>query len=475
MARRPVLAAAVLLPALLVPASSSFADTVTVTSTADSGAGTLRAAISAAAPGDTIDFAVGGTIALDSELVVDKSLRIDGPGARGLRLSGQGGTRVLHVDAPGAEVAVGGLTISDGFADGQEPLGGGLLVSRASGVRLTGVALLDNVAHRSEDVVALGGGVAALRGSLEIARSTVAGNRTTPDGGGGGVFVGDPATFAIGNSTVTGNDASAGGGLLAGSTGTVTSTTFASNTATSIGPAIGVMPGSGVTLTGSLVTANGCDGAIASGGGNVADATCLATPAAGDAIAPAAPVSGLGDHGGPTDTLLPLAGSPAIDRSAGPCPDTDQRGVARPQGGGCDAGAVELEVDAAPPAPAIDVPPPAPPVATDPVAASAHAFLLRTSSRAARSGRFEVRLACKAVNAVGCAGKVTLKLSKKRKLSRSFVVIAGKRTVVTLRLSRRDRARLAQRRSIRSAVTIVTRQPDGSRTTTHTGGFKLRR
>ena len=473
MARRPVLAAAVLLPVLLVPASPSFADSVTVTSTADSGAGTLRAAISAAAPGDTIDFAVDGTIALDSELVVDKALRIDGPGARSLRLSGQGGTRVLHVDAPGGEVAIGGLTISDGFADGQEPLGGGVLVSRASGVRLTGVALLDNVAHRSEDVVALGGGVAALRGSLEIARSTVAGNRTTPDGGGGGVFVGGPATFAISNSTVTGNDASAGGGLLAGSTGTVTGSTFASNTATSIGPAIGVIPGSGVTLTGSLITANGCDGAIASGGGNVADATCLASPDATDAIASAAPVSGLGDHGGPTDTLLPLAGSPAIDRSAGPCPDTDQRGVARPQGVGCDAGAVELEAQAG-----VAPPPAAPPVAEPPAsapAASASVSLLGTSSRAARSGRFTVRLACKAVNATGCAGKVTLKLSKTRKLSRSFAVKAGKRAVVKLRLSKRDRLRLTQRRSIRSAVTIVTRQPDGSRTTTHTASFKLRR
>lgn len=36
-----------------------------------------------------------------------------------------------------------------------------------------------------------------------------------------------------------------------------------------------------------------------------------------------------------------LAGSPAIDASG---PETDQRGVARPQGEGPDAGAFELEV-----------------------------------------------------------------------------------------------------------------------------------
>src|SRR5260221_13891289 len=41
---------------------------ITVTNSADSGAGTLRQAIADAAPGDTIDFAVSGTITLFSQL-----------------------------------------------------------------------------------------------------------------------------------------------------------------------------------------------------------------------------------------------------------------------------------------------------------------------------------------------------------------------------------------------------------------------
>jgi hypothetical protein len=39
-----------------------------------------------------------------------------------------------------------------------------------------------------------------------------------------------------------------------------------------------------------------------------------------------------------------LAGSPAIDAGAADvCPGTDQRGVTRPQGAGCDIGAYEVE------------------------------------------------------------------------------------------------------------------------------------
>ncbi len=51
----------------------------------------------------------------------------------------------------------------------------------------------------------------------------------------------------------------------------------------------------------------------------------------------------LADNGGPTQTYLPLSGSPAIDAGSGNCPANDQRGVSRPQGAACDYGAVEVE------------------------------------------------------------------------------------------------------------------------------------
>jgi hypothetical protein len=53
--------------------------------------------------------------------------------------------------------------------------------------------------------------------------------------------------------------------------------------------------------------------------------------------------AGLQDNGGPTKTVALQSGSPAIDAAvAANCPPTDQRGVSRPQGAGCDIGAFEL-------------------------------------------------------------------------------------------------------------------------------------
>jgi hypothetical protein len=60
----------------------------------------------------------------------------------------------------------------------------------------------------------------------------------------------------------------------------------------------------------------------------------------------------LADNGGPTQTLLPQTGSPLIDAipgaacQTGPAAGvtTDQRGIVRPQGPGCEIGAVEIAV-----------------------------------------------------------------------------------------------------------------------------------
>ncbi len=53
----------------------------------------------------------------------------------------------------------------------------------------------------------------------------------------------------------------------------------------------------------------------------------------------------LANNGGPTRTHALVAGSPAIDAVGGVCPppDTDQRGMPRPQGPACDIGAFEAE------------------------------------------------------------------------------------------------------------------------------------
>jgi hypothetical protein len=95
---------------VLAGAASVEAATFVVTSTADSGAGSLRDTISAASDGDTIQFdaALNGlTITLTSaELMIDRNITISGPGSDLLavsRPSGIGRFRIFHI-VPGHTV-----------------------------------------------------------------------------------------------------------------------------------------------------------------------------------------------------------------------------------------------------------------------------------------------------------------------------------------------------------------------------------
>ena len=93
-----------------------FAGSWTVTSLADSGPGSLRAAITSANAGDSIDFAVTGTITnLSGELFINKDLKLVGPGAEKLAVSGKGSHRVFEIESS-ASVSISALTISDGHA-----------------------------------------------------------------------------------------------------------------------------------------------------------------------------------------------------------------------------------------------------------------------------------------------------------------------------------------------------------------------
>src|SRR6516164_5907272 len=98
--------------------------TLTVTSPLDNGSsGTLRATIAAAASGDTIVFDNSlnhQTVTLNgNELLINKTLNIQGPGADLLAISGNHLSRVFEVAVvPGAlivpQVSLSGLTIRDG-------------------------------------------------------------------------------------------------------------------------------------------------------------------------------------------------------------------------------------------------------------------------------------------------------------------------------------------------------------------------
>src|SRR6202011_2947984 len=85
-----------------------------------------------------------------------------------------------------------------------------------------------------------------------------------------------------------------------------------------------------------------CAGAIRDGGHDLSsgDSTCPATFASGDPN-----LGPLQDNGGPAPTISLGTGSAAIDQippTGAGCPATDERGVPRPSGPGCDIGAYEV-------------------------------------------------------------------------------------------------------------------------------------
>src|SRR5262245_23284630 len=105
------------------------AATITVTSTDDSGAGTLRDALANAAESDTIDATgISGAITLTTgQLSVTNSVTILGPGANILAVNGNfpnTTNRVFYI-SPGLTVTIAGLSVTNGLA-GDYDVGGGI-------------------------------------------------------------------------------------------------------------------------------------------------------------------------------------------------------------------------------------------------------------------------------------------------------------------------------------------------------------
>jgi len=185
----------------------------------------LRAAIEAANlnPGaDRIVFApnVTGTIALASPLGVTDDLKILGPGADRLTVSGEGTTRVFEISGSTTEVRIDALTIANGMATGTVgsptgpvTLGGGILNTGAD-LTLSSVILVDNRASAASGVSAAGGGVAnVFHATLTVKGSRFEGNKALTGTGqtyGGAIFNDAGSILTVQDCTFTGNQATGG-------------------------------------------------------------------------------------------------------------------------------------------------------------------------------------------------------------------------------------------------------------------------
>src|SRR5215208_389591 len=148
------------------------------------GAGTsLREAIAAAAPDETIDFSVTGTINLSplGQLTINKNLTISGPGASLLTIKAfdpsaavGDGTRIFNVDDGNSTadktVVISGLTLTGG-----DPGKSGGAIRTVENLTISACTISGN--STSEDS-ASGGGIYALSSSLTIIASTISGNTT---------------------------------------------------------------------------------------------------------------------------------------------------------------------------------------------------------------------------------------------------------------------------------------------------------
>src|SRR4051812_4508538 len=190
-------------------AVAAHTNVITVTTTNDSGPGSLRQALIDANDGDTINFAVTGTIALTSgELLVNKSITISGPGADILAINGSATYRVFHI-APGKVVGISDLTVTNGSANKQPvPDGGGVYNDHAT-LTVSNCTINNNAAFRD------GGGVHnAGAATMTLNDCAITGNATGNDGGGvcnNGTA--GAAIMVINNSTLSDNTAFHGAGI----------------------------------------------------------------------------------------------------------------------------------------------------------------------------------------------------------------------------------------------------------------------
>ena len=363
----------------------------TVTSTVDSGLGSLRNTIidaSSNLEADEIVFASSTNgVEFDlsgAEIVITESLTLTGNGAANTIIDAQQLSRIFNVqagdftlngvtlkngrtsaigDGGGAMASTSGglLTIRDSLLTGNSTTGqsapGGAIYSNTGTVTISRSTLSGNATAGSN---ASGGSIFSRTGAVTISQSTLSGNQATgTDSDGGGLWVDDSAVMVV-NSTITKNSAArAGGGLGMFADGrdkklTMHNSIVAGNTAASTPDFTAPFsPATNLEVRSSLIGRGDGTSLMAS---SIPDANGNLVGGSTSVSAINPQLGPLANNGGPTQTHALLINSPAFNRgnnvlavdvanSNAPL-TTDQRGTgfARNNFGIVDMGALESTV-----------------------------------------------------------------------------------------------------------------------------------
>ncbi len=312
----------------------SAATPIMVTSNADSGAGSLRAALTTAAgtPAfNVITFAPalnGGSITLSTELAVNDSggVAVDASSlSSGCSIVGSS-SRLINISA-GSVLSLSGLSLTGGNA-----LGGGAIINLGV-LRASRCLIANNTASFG------GGGIACTSTSVTVLEQCTISGNTAAYGGG----ISSDGWLVLSHCTVSNNTGTGGtGGLVLATKAVrvVNSIVAGNNDASTTNEDIG---GAGAVLT--------LDGSNFIGVQSDTPAYAALMPAGspnvngdyvGTAGSPLNPqLSTLANNGGPSKTLALATASPARNAAVGSTITSDQRGF--PIVGVPDIGAFELQ------------------------------------------------------------------------------------------------------------------------------------
>ncbi len=314
----------------------------------------VQEAIDCAQAGDRLLISAG---TYTEQITVGKNLTISGENRATAIIDGNSTGRVVTVEGA-ITLTIDNLT----FENGSDAAGGGIYTSNST-VTLNSVIIRDSQATTDH-----GGAIFTEAGTIQLVETTLSNNSAAVDGG--AVYT-EAGTVTITSSTFDNNSAGGRGGALFTRSGSVesTNTTISANTASSASASIHTEAGNlqlrhntifenvggianekaVITATGTILAANGidCVGAFQSTGYNLiqslGESCSLSGAVATDIYGSPATLGPLADNGGITFTHRPLDDSVVLDVVPPNVCDvtTDQRGIRRHEGFGCEIGALE--------------------------------------------------------------------------------------------------------------------------------------